>query len=148
MLRRQSRKSVVVFVVLDTNVIVSGAMWRGSPASILNAWADSLFEVVASPEILDEYEEILLEVGHKVGKKSFAERWIITLREKVHIVIPEKRVELCRDPEDDKFLACAVAAQAECIVSGDIDLQVLKSVIGIPIYKPADFLARYSNLFK
>ncbi len=70
---RPSRKSGVVLVVLDTNVVASGAMWRGNPATILNAWADRLFEAVASPEILEEYEEILLEVGHKVGRKDFAE---------------------------------------------------------------------------
>lgn len=129
-----------MLVVLDTNVIVSGAMWRGSPATILNAWADSLIEVVASPEILDEYEEILLEVGHRVGKKGFAERWLITIREKVHVVIPERKVELCRDPDDDKFLSCALAADALFLVSGDKDLGVLERIGSTLIVTPGQFL--------
>ncbi len=132
-----------MLVVLDTNVIVSGAMWRGSPATILNAWADSLFEVVASPEILDEYEEILLEVGHKVGKKSFAERWLITIREKVHVVIPERKVELCRDPDDDKFLSCALAADALFLVSGDKDLGVLERIGSTLIVTPSQFVREH-----
>jgi uncharacterized protein len=79
---------------------------------------------------LNEYEEVLLEVGYKVevGKKSFAERWLITIREKVHVVIPERKVELCRDPDDDKLLSCALAADALFLVSGDKDLGVLERI--------------------
>jgi uncharacterized protein len=132
-----------VLVVLDTNVVISGAMWRGTPAVILNAWADSLFEAVASPEILDEYEEILLEVGLKVGRKDLAERWILTIKERIHVVIPERKIELCRDPDDDKFLSCAVAAGALFLVSGDRDLGVLERVGSTLIVTPGQFVREH-----
>ena len=129
-----------MLVVLDTNVIVSGAMWRGSPATILNAWADNLIEVIASPEILKEYREILLEVGSKVGKKSFAERWVNIINEKVRVVIPEQKVKLCRDPDDDKFLSCALAADAVFLISGDKDLGVLGGIGATLIVTPGQFV--------
>jgi predicted nucleic acid-binding protein len=48
----------------------------------------------------------------------------------------------CRDPEDRKFLECAVAGKAEYIISGDLDLRALGSCRAIPILSPADFLAK------
>jgi uncharacterized protein len=140
MLRRLFRKSAVVLVVLDTNVIVSGAMWRGNPAIILQAWADSHFEAVASPEILDEYEETLREVGQKVGRQDFAERWILTIRERIRWVNPNRKVRICRDPDDDKFLSCALAANAMYLVSGDKDLGVLKNIGTTLILTPGQFV--------
>lgn len=132
-----------MLVVLDTNVVVSGAMWRGNPAIILNAWADNHFEAVASPEILEEYEEILREVGHKVGRKDFAERWSLTLRERIRLVEPVRKVRLCRDPDDDKFLSCALAAQAMFLVSGDKDLGVLERVGTTLIVTPGQFVREH-----
>ncbi|HKP97360.1 MAG TPA: putative toxin-antitoxin system toxin component, PIN family [Fibrobacteria bacterium] len=137
-----------MLVVLDTNVVVSGAMWRGNPATILNAWADRLFEAVASPEILDEYEEILLEVGHKVGRKDFAERWILTIKERIHVVLPERKVKLCRDPDDDKFLSCALAADAVFLVSGDKDLGVLERIGSTLIVTPGQFVREHLKKVK
>ncbi len=57
-------------------------------------------------------------------------------------------MKLGRDPMDDMFLTCAVAVKAECIVSGDGDLLVLKKVVGIPILKAAAFHTRYPHLFE
>lgn len=130
-------------VVLDTNVVVSGAMWRGNPAAILNAWADNRFEAVASPEILEEYEESLLLVGKKVGRLEFAERWSLVLRERLQMVEPERKVELCRDPDDDKFLSCALAADAMYLVSGDKDLGVLERIGTALIVTPGRFVREH-----
>lgn len=47
---------------------------------------------------------------------------------------------ICRDPKDDIVLACAIAAQADAIISGDKDLQVLKNYQGIPILNAATAL--------
>ena len=138
-----SRKSGAVLVVLDTNVIVSGAMWRGNPSIILNAWADSLFEAVASPEILEEYEDILHEVGKKVGREDFADRWILVIQERIRIVTPEREVTLCRDPDDNKFLSCALAADALFLVSGDKDLGVLEKIGSTRIVTPGVFVREH-----
>jgi len=49
---------------------------------------------------------------------------------------------VCRDPDDDAALACAKAAQADCIVSGDKDLLVFQMFEGILIMTPAQAVAR------
>jgi predicted nucleic acid-binding protein len=49
---------------------------------------------------------------------------------------------MCRDPKDDKFLEAALAGDADCLVSGDADLLDLTPFEGIPILRPAEFLAR------
>ena len=46
---------------------------------------------------------------------------------------------VCRDPEDDQILGTAIAAQAQCIVTGDKDLLVLQQYEGIQIVSPNDF---------
>jgi predicted nucleic acid-binding protein len=51
---------------------------------------------------------------------------------------------VCRDPKDDKFLEAALTSQADCLVTGDADLLVLDPFEGIPILRPAEFLARLS----
>ncbi|HET9588547.1 MAG TPA: putative toxin-antitoxin system toxin component, PIN family, partial [Anaerolineales bacterium] len=58
------------------------------------------------------------------------------------LVIPARRVTICRDPKDNKFLEAALAAQTDCIVSGDADLLDMTSFEEIPILRPAEFLAR------
>ena len=118
-------------------------MWRGNPAIILNAWADSHFEAVASPEILEEYEETLRVIGQKVGKPDFAERWSLTIRERIHLVEPVRKVELCRDPDDDKFLSCALAANALVLVSGDKNLGVLERIGTTLIVTPGQFVREH-----
>lgn len=130
-------------VVLDTNVIVSGALWRGHPATILNAWADNRFEAIASPEILEEYEETLLLIGKKIGRLDFAERWSLALRERIQLVEPVRKVKLCRDPDDDKFLSCAWAADAMYPVSGDKDLGVLERIGSTLIVAPGQFVREH-----
>jgi hypothetical protein len=52
-------------VVLDTNVLVSGIFFSGSPAGILRAWSQGKFQLVLSPEILDEYKSVSAELAVK-----------------------------------------------------------------------------------
>jgi putative PIN family toxin of toxin-antitoxin system len=56
------------------------------------------------------------------------------------LVVPERRVEACRDPADNMVLEAAVAGDADYIVTGDEDLLMLRSFEDIPIVGPAEFL--------
>jgi predicted nucleic acid-binding protein len=58
------------------------------------------------------------------------------------LVIPERMVQVCRDPKDDKFLEAALAGKAEVIISGDEDLLVLDPFEGILILRPSEFLTK------
>ena len=53
--------------VLDTNVLVSATFWSGPPARVLQAWVDRRFQLVASIEIIEEYREVLTEVGSRLS---------------------------------------------------------------------------------
>jgi uncharacterized protein len=76
------------------------------------------------------------------------EHWLLFLHDRVRLIVPGRNIVLCRDPDDDKFLSCAVSANATWIVSGDKDLLTLKAIEGIPIIKPADFIKAHLPLFK
>jgi putative PIN family toxin of toxin-antitoxin system len=102
-------------------------------------WALKRLEVFASPEILGEYRRVLTR-KRGVNPVPELDRWVDFMRARVRIVQPVRRVALCRDPDDDKFLDCALAARVDCLVSGDGDLRALGEVEGIPILGPGAFL--------
>jgi predicted nucleic acid-binding protein len=58
---------------------------------------------------------------------------IALLRRRVTLVTPSRRIRRCRDPDDDKFLECAVAGAAEWLVTADRDLLSLGAVEGVPV---------------
>ena len=51
-----------------------------------------------------------------------------------------ERIQVCRDPKDDKFLELAVNGRADFLISSDLDLRVLHPFQGIPIISPPDFV--------
>ena len=129
-------------VVLDTNVVVSGTFYSGIPAQILDACMSRRFELVLSPEILDEYRIVL---GRFIRVKSSPDASVILagLLENAVVVNPSSpKVAVCRDPMDEKFITCALAAGADAIVSGDKDLLVLVGRLKVAVLTPKQFLSR------
>jgi uncharacterized protein len=130
----------MIRAVLDTNVLVSGIFWKGTPFEILQAWQGRRFHLVISRPILHEYTRVLEEMTKKrpsavIG--SILE--VIQLHsEMIEPVAFAKTV--CSDPDDDKFLEAAVAADAGYIVSGDSALLKLKNYSGVEIVRPARFV--------
>ena len=59
------------------------------------------------------------------------------------IVDPVTRVEVCRDPDDNKFISCAIDSRALYVVSGDKDLLVIGEYDGVDIVTAAEFCSRY-----
>ena len=132
-------------VVLDTNVIVSRFLsTKGAPARILDRWEARAFKLVLSEPILAEYHRILgyksLRIRHHLSAERI-ETAIAKIRRSGTIVDPTERVRAVRDdPKDDIFLECAVAGEADYIVSGDAHLLSLREYDGIQILSPAMFL--------
>jgi putative PIN family toxin of toxin-antitoxin system len=136
-----------VKLVVDTNLLLSGTLWRGSPARLLNA-------VLGAPGTLCLSAEIILEFGEVLGRKEFAGR-LASLNTSVSDVMQRYQrlgrrvlpaeipaVPALRDPKDLKILAAAVGAKADAIVTGDSDLLVLKEFAGIPIIRVEEALKR------
>lgn len=131
-------------VVVDTNVIVS-SFRGGKPRTILDLWRDRQFLLCLSEAMIEEYLRVIARFRETqeeaLGFAAFLKSGTGVLR--VH---PEAEVHVvAADPDDDKFLACAVAAGADAIVSGDRHLLALGSFEGIPILDPAEFLDQWQS---
>lgn len=126
-------------VVLDTNVYI-GAALQGELTE------DILEEVAENPEItLISSEEILLEIEQKLQKKFHwatdrLELFLGRIRKIAEIVEPKEKVNIIkRDPDDNKILECALAGEADLIVTADQDLIKLKRYKDIGIIHPKTF---------
>lgn len=130
-------------VVFDTNVVVSACFWRGAPFECLALWGRQSLTAAISPVLLAEYEEtferLLLDYGHRLHVD-----WVDLLRTSADMVFPlERATGATPDPFDEMVLECALATDADAIVSGDKKhLLLLQEFRGIPILSPADFLKR------
>lgn len=130
-------------IVVDTNVFVSGIFFTGPPHRILQAWRDGTVQLLVSAAILDEYHRVKDELASQfsgVDLQPFLQ--LLTVQAEV-IEPPPLALVIQEDPSDDRFLECAVAGKAECIVSGDKHLLKLVEFQGIPILKPAAFVKKH-----
>ncbi len=130
-------------VVFDTNVVASASFWRGAPFDCLAAWAQGECEAVVSPALLAEYHETIEELAWEYPKRPMV-RWVEALTESATLVFPmERATGATPDADDEMVLECALAAEADCLVSGDKKhLLSLRRFRGIPIVSPAEFLRR------
>ena len=132
-------------VVLDTNEFVSGLLNKtGLPATILDAWRAGRYLLITSPAIISEITAVLESLwrGRKylLTREDVAE--LTRLFEQDALVVPgqaDVRGAIAEDPTDEMFLACALDAAADFIVTGDYHLLDLKSYRGIPIVTVQQF---------
>lgn len=126
-------------VVLDTNVVMSGIFWSGPPYEILKAWHAKKFKIAVSLEIIEEYRRVGQELGQKFPQIQVNDLIdLIAFNSDIYSVnLPTEPI--CRDPDDDKFLICGLAAKASHIVTGDKALLELNGYGGMKIVKPGPF---------
>ena len=128
-------------VVVDTNVLVSGVFFRGAPFKLVQSWLDHRFEVFVTAPILEEYLRLIEEMG-LIKASQFQYDWSVVLPETCYLIdTPASAGRLCRDPDDDKFLLCALHAHADYLVSGDADLRILNAQFPFSILSPRSFLS-------
>jgi putative PIN family toxin of toxin-antitoxin system len=133
-----------VKVVLDTNVVLSGFFFRGVPGRILEAWRDGRIVLVLSASILAEYREAGAELECRYGGSDLeAFAALIVMNSEVIDAPAEFAEQVCSDPDDDKFLACALAAGVKVIVSGDRALLGVSGWNGIDVVTPRRFVEEY-----
>lgn len=130
-------------VVIDTNVFVSGIFFRGPPYQILKAWRDDKIELVISPDILDEYRRVGEILAENHPAIDLAPILTLVIQNAAVVSVLPLPDPVCKDPDDDKFLACALASRSTVIVSGDKHLLEASGYRGIEVLKPRDFVNKY-----
>jgi uncharacterized protein len=132
-------KSTGLRAVLDTNVYFSA--FRHSGGVPFAIWQQALgrnFTLLVSPPILREIAEVLRSDLDWEESQIVAQLKLIS--RVAEIVVPKISLQIIKaDPDDDKFLECAVEGRADLIVSGDRHLTRLKSFRGVGIVRPIDF---------
>ena len=127
-------------VVVDTNVFVS-SVFGGLPRQVVELWFDGRLTLCLSEPIVTEYQRVLREIGAVSEAEERALIEAFASGEGVLYTADPPAVErVSSDPDDDKFLECALELEAECIASGDSDLLELESYMGIPIFTPRRLL--------
>ncbi len=135
----------MIRTVLDTNTLVSAVINIGSSvaAEIYQNCKDNHFVLVISPQILSELDEVLhrekVIKAHKRSDKELQE--IMNGLSRVSLSVTGNfRIEVVRDPSDDKILSAALEGKADYIVSRDRDLLDLNQYQGIKIITPEEFM--------
>ncbi len=132
-------------IVADTNTVVSGLLWSGPPQQLINAAREKRITLYSSVALAAEFAEV-------IGREQFAKRIRAAQLSAVELVADYARLAqlvvpadinptVAGDPGDDQILACALAAYADAIASGDKRLRNLKTYQGIRIASAAEVLA-------
>ena len=130
-------------VVLDTNVFISGVFFRGAPYEILGAWRDGRVDIMLSPAVFAEYHRVGQELARGFPGVALAPLLELLLAKGKFVEPAGLSRQVCEDPDDDKFLACALTARCRVIVSGDKHLIRVTGYRGIQVIRPRRFVEQY-----
>lgn len=128
-------------ILIDTNILISGLFFGGIPKKLLSE-LDENFNVCVNEKITSEYNE-------QINKKILNPKYKLNeeLKEKFFNNLQSFEIKsdlkVCRDPDDDKFINCAIDARAIYIVSGDNDLLTIRNFAGIEIVTAREFYDKY-----
>ena len=128
--------------VLDTNIVVSGLLWRAAPRQVLDAARDKRITLHTSSVLHDELADVLSRLhlasviaANRTSPEFLMQRYAMLAQ----LVIPAQTARVvAADIDDDAVIACALAAQADLIVSGDAHLLNLKHYQGMRIIDAAE----------
>lgn len=133
-----------MLLVLDTNTIVSGTLWHGSPHLLMQAARTKRFTPCTCREMMHELIQVLNrpKFAAKMALSQTSARRIVTEYRRLALLVPLPITvpSISRDPQDDVILACAIKAAADAIISGDKDLLTLCHYCGIPILTSTQIL--------
>jgi uncharacterized protein len=136
-------------VVLDTNTIISGLFWGGVPWQVYRAAFAEHYILLTTDAMIDELKDVLnrpkFAPSLAVFKRSADEILTEYLEIAELVTAAEIPTDVVRDPKDRAVLACAVGGNANCIISGDKDLLVLRTYQNISILTATPFLSQLSQ---
>jgi len=114
-------------VVLDTNSLLASISRKGSAYPVWKGFQEGRYTLCVSNEILEEYEEVIARKTRPEIARNVID--YIMQQRNVELIVPYFHLELITaDPDDNKFVDCAFAANATYIVSDDTHYDVLKDI--------------------
>ena len=132
-------------VVIDTNVYISAIFWGGKPREVVDLGRNARISIFTSSEIQAEIER-KLKNKFGIDEKEVAQILLDYAMFTLPIKLLHKVEVVNADPDDNKFIECAIASKAGYIVSGDKHLLNLKNYQGIQIMKAAKFLEIFAGI--
>ena len=136
-------------LVLDTNIVASGLLWDGTPARLIDAAQAGAVEIYTSRILLAELIRILkrAKFANAIASSGVGLEGLVLGYAELAVLVDPLPIPptILADPDDDHVLACALAAQAELIVSGDRHLLGMGSFRSIEIITAAQALERVAK---
>lgn len=128
-------------LVVDTNLLVSAFLWQGTPGRLIELAGEKECRLFTSRALIDELSDVLhrQKLAKKVQATGLSAAQMVRNYQQLATTVTARSLaqQVSRDPDDDAVLACALAAQADLIVSGDADLLDLKQFQGMRIVTAA-----------
>jgi len=134
-------------IIVDTNVLISAILRDRDPEFVIQFIVDHPdFEWVASPEILAEYQAVLARPKFRLPQE-IQDAWTTLLTAAIAPIEVNVIVDFPADPKDAMFLSCAIASDADFIITGDTDLlnadlAIKASVVNVSTFKMAFYVAQ------
>jgi putative PIN family toxin of toxin-antitoxin system len=117
-----------MIIIIDTNILVSAAISGRKPESVIN-WIihQPDYQWVVSEEILAEYQQVLNRRKFKLTDIQ-KEKWLNLIQNSTKLIDVSSEFDFPRDQKDAKFLACAISANADFLITGDRDFNEIKTL--------------------
>lgn len=135
--------------VVDTNVLVSAFLWQGTPGRVIELAGEKVVQLVTSRVLLDELAATLAKkkLARAVAATGLSADQMLVFYRRIAMPVTARPLDAraSRDVDDDAVLACALAARADLVVSGDDDLLSLESFGGIPIVSVAQAVRGFES---
>ncbi len=127
-------------VVIDTNIYISAIFWSGKPREVIDLGRDEKILIFSSLEIEHEIAE-KLRTKFKLNEGDINYILLDFSTFTIPVKVSKHFEAVLDDPDDNKFIECAIKCNADYIVSGDKHLLNLKEFRGINILKASEFLS-------
>jgi putative PIN family toxin of toxin-antitoxin system len=138
-------KTELVYIVIDTNVLISAGLLPQSKTAQVLALAVEHFVIAQNK---DTWHELETRIARPKFDRYFDDsgrlRHLAKIAQSIQRFEVSAAVSVSRDKTDDKFIELAIDSGASILISGDPDLRVVKTFKGVEILSPAQFFERFS----
>lgn len=138
--------TLTVKIVVDTNIYISAIFWAGKPRGVIDLGREGHIFIFTSLEIEKEIAE-KLETKFKLEEDEISQILLDFSSFAIPVKVNNRVQAILDDPDDDKFIECALACNADYIVSGDSHLLKIKEYAGIKVLNASEFLSVISKQF-